>query len=144
MEKATIFAYPQSDHELPHWKCVLRCCENFPNVNLPDQEIYDQYSSTIPSIIFHINHIISCCSTHGRLLLTEKNCRKCKQYPSSEQPTKIYTGKELVMMEKTISNSPTSFYIPEIHKLAFHITHVQILGTNNCGDSFRTSFKRSK
>ena len=25
MEKSTIFAYPQSDHALLHWKCVLRC-----------------------------------------------------------------------------------------------------------------------
>ena len=23
MEKATICAYPQSDNELPHWKCAL-------------------------------------------------------------------------------------------------------------------------
>ena len=27
-------------------------------------------------------------------------------------------------METTISNFHTSFYIPEIHKLAFHLTHV--------------------
>ena len=47
-------------------------------------------------------------------------------------------------METTISNFHTSFFIPEIHKLAFHIPHVQILGTNHCGDSRRTAFKRCK
>ena len=47
-------------------------------------------------------------------------------------------------METTISNFHTSFFIPEIHKLAFHIPHVQILGTNHCGDSCRTAFKRRK
>ena len=45
------------------------------------------------------------------------------------------------MMETTISNFCTSFYIPDIQKFAFHITHVKILGTNHCGDSCRTAFK---
>ena len=52
--------------------------------------------------------------------------------------------KELVMMETTIYNFHTSFYISAIQKLAFHIPHVQILGTNHCGDSHRTAFKRRK
>ena len=48
------------------------------------------------------------------------------------------------MMETTIYNFHTSFYIPAIQKLAFHIPHIQILGTNHCGDSFRTKFKCHK
>ena len=44
-------------------------------------------------------------------------------------------------METTISTFHTSFYISEIHKLAFHIPYVQILGTNHCGDSRQTAFK---
>ena len=36
--QATICAYPQSDHALPHWKCVLRCFDDFPCINLYDQE----------------------------------------------------------------------------------------------------------
>ena len=39
MEKATMCTYPQSDHALPYWKCVLRCCAECPYINLPDQEI---------------------------------------------------------------------------------------------------------
>ena len=46
------------------------------------------------------------------------------------------------MMETTISNFHTTFYIPSIQKLAIHITHVQIIGTNHCGDSCQTAFKR--
>ena len=45
------------------------------------------------------------------------------------------------MMDTTTSNFHTSFYIPAIQKLAFHITHVQILGTNHYGDSLQTEFK---
>ena len=39
MENATMCTYPQSDHALPHWKCVLRCCSDCPCINIPDQEI---------------------------------------------------------------------------------------------------------
>ena len=45
-------------------------------------------------------------------------------------------------METDISNFHIIFYIPTIQKLAFHILHVQIMGTNHCGDSRRTVFKR--
>ena len=48
------------------------------------------------------------------------------------------------MTEKTISKFHTSFYIPAIQKLEFHITHVQIMVTNHCGNHFRTAFKRHK
>ena len=45
------------------------------------------------------------------------------------------------MTETTIYNFHTSFYIPEIQKFAFHITNIQILVKNHCGDSCRTAFK---
>ena len=38
MEKATMCVYPQSEHVLPQWKCVLRCCAKFPSINIPDKE----------------------------------------------------------------------------------------------------------
>ena len=66
----------------------------------------------------------------------------CKQESSSDKSTKIYTRKELVMMETTISDFHTSFYIPAIQKLAFHLPHVHILGTNHCGELRQTAFKR--
>ena len=37
MEKATMCAYPHSDHALPHRKRVLQCCANCECINLPDQ-----------------------------------------------------------------------------------------------------------
>ena len=45
------------------------------------------------------------------------------------------------MMETNISDSRTSFYIPAIQKLAFHLPHVRILGTNHCVEMWRTAFK---
>ena len=52
------------------------------------------------------------------------------------------TRKYLVMMETTISDFHTSFYKPFIQKLAFHLPHVRILGTNHCGEMRRIDFKR--
>ena len=46
------------------------------------------------------------------------------------------------MMETYITDFHTSFYIPEIQKLAFHLPHVHIMGTNYCGNTRRESFKR--
>ena len=79
MKKTTMCPYPQSDHAHPHWKCVLQCCDKYPCTNIPDQETYNQYSDTTPSIRFHLYHIISCCTDHGRILFKDKQiCRMCK------------------------------------------------------------------
>ena len=94
---------------------------------------------------FHIYHLSERCTKQDRLPLTDrKSCRKCQQDTASGQSTRIYTRKELVMMETTIYNFNTSFYVPEIQKLAFHSTHVKILGTSHCGNSRQTAFKRRK
>ena len=45
------------------------------------------------------------------------------------------------MMETTISESHNRYYIPDIQKLAFHLPHVRILGTNHCGEMRHTAFK---
>ena len=75
--KATICTYSQSDQQLPHWKCVLQCYAQCPSINLPYQETYDKHPDTIPSICFHIYHLIESFAKHRRLPLTEKkSCRK--------------------------------------------------------------------
>ena len=45
-------------------------------------------------------------------------------------------------MEITIYDFHTSFYIPDIQHLVFHLPHVHILGTNHCYEMQRTAFKR--
>ena len=73
MAKATMCTYPQSDHELPHWKCVLRCCTDSPCINITDQETNKNHEETTPSIRFHIYHIIARCTYHGRIPFNDKN-----------------------------------------------------------------------
>ena len=98
---------------------------------------------TTPSIRFHIYPIIGHFTAHGIIPLKDKKiCYMYKQESSSDKYTKIYTRKELDMMETTISDFHAIFYIPSIQKLDFHLPHVRILGTNNCGEMKRTAFKR--
>ena len=46
------------------------------------------------------------------------------------------------MMETTISDFHTIFYIPAVQNLALNLPHVRILGTNHCGEMQRIAFKR--
>ena len=94
---------------------------------------------------FHIYHLIPHFTVHGRQPLDkERTCHLCLQYPDSVPPEKLYTGKELVMMEASIDDFHASFYILEIQKILFHLPHVQILGTNHCGNTRRGAFKRCR
>ena len=68
-EQDTMCAYPQSDHSLPHSKCVLWCCNYCPYINIPDQEKVNQYSDTTTSVRLYIYHIIASYTVHGRILL---------------------------------------------------------------------------
>ena len=44
-------------------------------------------------------------------------------------------------METTVYDFHTSFYIPDIQRLDFHLPHMRILVTNHCGKLRRTAFK---
>ena len=91
--------YPQSDHALPHYKCVLRCCDDCPCINITNQETTKKHDETTPSIMFHIYHIIGRCTAHGRITLKDRKiCYMCEQEFLPDKSTKIYSRKEPVMM----------------------------------------------
>ena len=48
------------------------------------------------------------------------------------------------MMKKSIDDFHTSFYIPSIQKLAFHLPYVRILGTHNCGKTRHEALKHCR
>ena len=52
MAKTTMCAYPQSDHALPHWKCVMRCCAKYPRINITDQEKYISIPTQVLPFVF--------------------------------------------------------------------------------------------
>ena len=73
MENDKMCTYPQSEHALPHWKCVLRCCADCQFINIPNQETTKKHEETTPPIRFHIYHIIGSCTDHGGIPLKYKN-----------------------------------------------------------------------
>ena len=113
LEKATMCAYTQSDNALPHCKCALWCCDDCTCINIPDQETDNHNSDTTTSIRFHIYHIIARFTDNGRIPLKDKKiCYMCKQESLPDESTKIYTRKNIVIIETKISGFHTSFYIP--------------------------------
>ena len=67
-------AYPSSKYALPHWKCVLRCSEKCPWIDLPSTESDNKNSNTILTLRFHIYQKITRCTVHDRRTLN-KNTR---------------------------------------------------------------------
>ena len=65
-------------------------------------------------------------------------------HPQHWGPSKLYTRKELAIIETYISDFHKSFCIPEIQKIAFHLTRVNNIGTNHCGNTRCESFKHCR
>ena len=102
------------------------------------------YISITPTHVLQkqINGLISRCTVHGRRPLDEnKICHFFLCDPSSVTPAKLYIQKYIVMMETSIYDFYTSFYIQEIQKLAFHMPHVRIIETHNYVNTRREAFK---
>ena len=88
MAMARMCAYSQYHHTLPHWKCVLRCCAIFPRIYLQSEESDRHHSTTLPTIRFHVYHLIfmlySLGDTHstkrGKLIVFTRSgfCATCR------------------------------------------------------------------
>ena len=77
MAMATLCAYPKPQHSLSYCKCVLRCCYNFPRIDLPDQESDRHNSNTPPSMRFNIYHLVAQCTVNGRRQIHKKKFVIC-------------------------------------------------------------------
>ena len=134
MAMETIFPCNSKHHGLLQWKCVLPCCYKFPSIVLPSQEENKYTTNTCPTIRFHVNCIISRYIVHGlRTYHKHKLCSLCSTVPISYSTEKLYTQKELVLLETSVTEFHENLYISAIKKLVFNFPHVRILGTHRCG-----------
>ena len=79
---------------------------------------------------------------HGRNFFNEKKqFQFCETYTDSIFTAKLYTIKELVMMDSSILDFHQYLYIPEIKIIAFHLPHVRMIVTHNCGKNRQEAFK---
>ena len=99
MDMATMCAYPPFQHTLPHWKFVLCFFPNLPRIDLPVQSSDRHRLKTFPPICFHIYHLISRFTVHGRcpmeknkILLVFTKFRLCSICKTIHQKRACYYG----------------------------------------------------
>ena len=104
MAMSTMCPCPSQHHGLPHWKCTLRCCEKFPGISIPHQETNKDATNMCSKIRFHAYWNLSRHIVHGIRLYEERTiCSMCYTDLSSVTTSKVYTQKELVLLETSIS-----------------------------------------
>ena len=95
---------PSKHHGLPHWKCVLSCYEKCPGISIPRQETNTDATNTSSTISFHVYRHVSLCNVNGIRLYKEQTiCSMCYTDIISVTPGKVYTRKEIVLLETLIS-----------------------------------------
>ena len=113
MAMAIMYAYPPSQCEFPHWKCVLRCCLQFLHIDIPSQKWDNHHSNACPTINFCVYNLFTRFMVNGRRLLDKNhNYLLCISVPESVPNEKLYTRKYIVLIGTHIADFHTSFYIP--------------------------------
>ena len=87
------------------------------------------------------------CPLSVQFTANVRRIKTCMLYYAATQTTpseKPYTRKDLVMTETSIYDFHTSFYIPSIQDLEYHVSHVCIIGTHHCGNTHCEVFKLSE
>ena len=108
---------PSAHHVLPHRKYVLHCCNKLPSMVIPSQEENKDTKNRCPTICFHVYINISRCIMHDIYPYEErKTCSKCSTMHITDISTKLYTRKDIVLLETPITEFYESVYIPEIQK----------------------------
>ena len=70
-----------------------------------------------------------------------KQFQFCKASTYAIVTVKLYTRKEIVMIESSIVGFHIEFYMTEIQKLAFNLPHVRTIVTHQCGNTHQEAFK---
>ena len=87
------------------------------------------------NICFHIYYLIEHCTMHVRRPLDEnKTCCFFLSDTTYVPPAKLYTRNYLIMVETYIFEFRKKLYYRN-KRLAFHLTHVLIIGTYQCGNT---------
>ena len=94
---------------------MLNCCEQFPRIDLPSSESDQHSSNIIPTTHVHVYQHISSYTVHGiRPFNENKQCQLCVASIDLITNAKLYTKKELVVMETSILDFHKKVYIPAI------------------------------
>ena len=98
-----------------------------------------------PTIIhFHIYENVRSCYIHKKILLYHIKTRPLCMNLENFEKGKAKTRKSIVLKLCIISNFHSDYYMPEIDKLAFHITNFYIHVKNNCAGERYENFQVKK
>ena len=88
----------------PHSKCILICCDKFPGICIPHQETNTDATNPCSKINVHVYRNVSRYTVHRIIPYEEQTTYYiCYTNISSSTPGKVYTQKELVLLEALIS-----------------------------------------
>ena len=128
-------------HNLPQWKCVLRCCNNCPPLYQPKEETSPD--GQVPQIYYHVYKTIATCSIHKQRPPEETQfCMLCANNLVTNERGKFTKRKQLVRMCTDIDTFHKEYYQPGIYKLSFHLPHVSILGKHHCAALRKKAFEQ--
>ena len=72
---------PSKHHGLPHWKCLLRCCDKCLDISIPRQDTNKYATNTCSKIRFHVYQNVSCFTVRGIIPYEEQTiCSMCYNY----------------------------------------------------------------
>ena len=112
----------------------------------PYLESSEQLDSFFPDsfhkIKFYILQNISRCYIHGLRPFKYKNtCDLCDNILEEYKRGRIMVKKYFVLHEEVIDVFCEKIYIPTIEKLSFHLAHVRIIGSIECGKTINDYFR---
>jgi hypothetical protein len=94
-----------------------------------------------PMMKFHEYAYITECSLHEVLTLRAKECLQCEAIPEGLRKGKVGTRKQLVKMDRPISEFMEKHYLPALQKYGYHRTHVNILSKFGCEGMQQKAFQ---
>jgi hypothetical protein len=124
-------ATPPDDFDIPHFKCILRTCQNCSKYTFQREELALGENDT--KISFHVYEKTPMCSEHGILPNASKTCQACDETPEGDSKGMFSARKKLKMLKRPLSVFLKEFYLEQLEKYAYHRPHFMLLGKHETG-----------
>ena len=125
--------------------CIFNCCSDFPRRNAPylepSEQIKDIFPASLHKCKHHIFQNLSKFSIHILRPFKYKNTYElCENIPDKYKKGILMANKCFVLHEEITDALNGKYYIPTIAKLSFHLAHVRIIGSMECGKNRNDCF----
>ena len=82
-------SYPVENINIPHFRCVLKCCNNCSTLSIPEEEV--SMVRQLPRIKFHVYKDIYRCSVCGQLPFKDGyKCLSCVDQHDASKRGKVH------------------------------------------------------